>query len=179
MNDWPSFNPSGGRVRTRADPRKRFEEKYVVDPNGCFIWIAATRTSGNGFTYGQFSLDHYPEKAHRAAWMLYRGPIPDGLFVCHRCDNPLCVNPEHLFLGTALDNMRDMYSKGRDGCVGERSYNAVLSESIVRELREQYVDTGASIRSIAIQRGLAYRTVVDAIRGITWSHLDTIRDEDH
>jgi hypothetical protein len=94
--------------------RERFEEKFIPEPNsGCWIWTAAT--GGNArYRYGEFSFNGCPELAHRVSWILYRGDIPDGLNILHRCDNGLCVNPHHLFSGTQQDNMHDMIKKGRD-----------------------------------------------------------------
>ena len=90
-------------------------ERFVAmvgpeDPGtGCWPWLGCLTGGG----YGQIRNSGRYQQAHRAAWELKYGPIPEGLVVCHRCDNPRCVRPDHLFLGTATDNMRDMYSKGR------------------------------------------------------------------
>lgn len=94
--------------------RERFDAKWVPEPNtGCWLWTAAD--TGR---YGYFRLDGKVGQrrsigANRAAWLLYRGPIPEGMMVCHTCDTPICVNPDHLFLGTPLDNMLDKVAKGR------------------------------------------------------------------
>lgn len=89
----------------------RFEQKYITEPNtGCWLWTAAAGIYGR---IGLGSREDGWEHAHRVSWMLYRGPIPEGMHILHRCDIPLCVNPNHLFLGTHGDNMRDAVRKGR------------------------------------------------------------------
>jgi len=89
----------------------RFE--YAVGPRspvtGCDPWNGSVESKG----YGQMIVSGRKVQAHRIAWQLFRGPIPEGLFVLHHCDNPRCVNPSHLFLGTHTDNMRNLVAKGR------------------------------------------------------------------
>ena len=77
--------------------------------DGCWVWTAATNSRG----YGHATFDGARTYAHRIAYTLAYGPIPEGMFVCHRCDNPPCCNPAHLFVGTAADNAQDMAAKGR------------------------------------------------------------------
>lgn len=89
----------------------RFNRKVERSEQGCWMWVGAMRPNG----YGNFNLGNKTTGAHRAAWILANGPIPDGLQVLHRCDVPSCVNPSHLFLGTQEDNMQDMIAKGRQG----------------------------------------------------------------
>jgi hypothetical protein len=93
----------------------RFWEK-VDKPGGadaCWLWTGTPDVNGYGKLWW-FDHTNKGKFAHRISWELHNGPIPDGLFVLHSCDNPPCVNPKHLFLGTQLDNMRDMVAKGRD-----------------------------------------------------------------
>lgn len=99
------------RVYVRVPPEERFWSKVLIG-DGCWEWQGGKFNSG----YGLFTVPNgQPIGAHRFAWELINGPILDGLFVCHRCDNRPCVRPGHMFLGAQSDNMRDMAEKGRNG----------------------------------------------------------------
>jgi len=89
--------------------KEKFEDKIFYSPDGCWLWTGYTTK----LNYGEVIINYKKVRTHRASYMIYKGEIPEGIFVCHHCDNPLCVNPDHLFLGTQLDNMRDMIKKGR------------------------------------------------------------------
>lgn len=92
----------------------RFMQKVEpVTETGCWIWMAGTNGDSRKFSYGQMYDGNKTRAAHRLSYELFVGPIPAGLFVCHRCDVPLCVNPAHLFVGTQSDNMLDASRKGR------------------------------------------------------------------
>lgn len=113
--------------------QERFELKWILDPlnGGCWLWTAAKNNKGYGAIV---SNDGKWLMAHRVSWELYRGEIPIGIHVLHRCDNPSCVNPSHLFLGTSHDNHMDMSSKGR-GTVGTRNFQAKLTEREIALIR--------------------------------------------
>ena len=96
--------------RSAPDCSIAFWDKVDKSDNGCWLWIAAKNEHG----YGCFRYRNVLYKAHRVAWEQVNGTIQNDKFVLHRCDNPSCVNPLHLFLGTQLDNMRDMLNKGRN-----------------------------------------------------------------
>lgn len=95
-----------------SDPILAFNDRYIPEPNsGCWLWIGSLSTSG----YGRMTIGQRQIQAHRFSFEAHNGNIPDGLEVLHKCDNPMCVNPDHLRAGTHKDNMRDMYAKGRGG----------------------------------------------------------------
>ena len=90
---------------------EKFESKYIPEPmSGCWLWIGANSGKGG---YGQISINGRIKRAHRVSWELHRGFIPEGMLVCHHCDTPPCVNPDHLFVGTYSDNTIDSVKKGR------------------------------------------------------------------
>lgn len=112
-------------------------------------------------------------KAHRVSWELHRGPIPVGAVVMHSCDNPACVNPEHLALGSQLDNLADMRAKARGVTthhVGERNPASKLSGDDVRRLRLLAAE-GWPLRRLAREFGLNHKTVAGIVRRLTWRHI--------
>lgn len=109
---------------------KRFWAKVdLSNPRDCWNWIGAAHESG----YGAFSINHKTVYAHRLVWEIANGPIQNGLFVCHHCDNPACVNPKHLFLGTARDNYEDSAIKGR--CRGTHRPKTQIPTGLLKKLR--------------------------------------------
>lgn len=157
---------------TAARARELFDGKWSLDPDsGCWIWQAARLPKG----YGAFVSKSHPlsGRAHRAAWELYVGPIPAGLWVLHRCDNPPCVNPAHLFLGTASDNTADMMAKGRGkpgGLTwrrGEDSATSKISEATAMAILRSADTAIVAARTFGVSAAL-----VDAIRNRrVWKHL--------
>jgi len=115
---------------------KRFWDK-VNKTDDCWIWTAAIDDGG----YGHFWLNNKIEKAHRVSWIIHNGPIQDDkLRVCHKCDNPPCVRPDHLFLGTDKDNSRDCIDKGRRlHLIGENATNVKLTDQEVEKIRNMYL----------------------------------------
>jgi hypothetical protein len=139
---------------------ERFRAKYRKAESGCWIWIAAKDKDG----YGGIQVRGEKERAHRVAWNLYRGEIPDGLVVCHRCDNPSCVNPAHLFLGTISDNNADKVAKGRHPRC-ETHGMAKLSTEEVEAIRAA---KGVLQKDLAREYGVS-KSLIGAIRqGIAW-----------
>lgn len=131
---------------------------------GCWLWRACVDKKAG---YGLIIWNRRPRKAHRMAWQLTHGAIPEGMDVLHHCDNPACVNPEHLFLGTHADNMRDMAEKGRGRSghlTGERNPQAKLSASLVEQIRQ----STESCHVLARQYGVAVMTIWRAKNGISW-----------
>ena len=140
--------------------------RYLRQEGDCSVWTSERDKKGYGLIYrpGAPRL-----RAHRAAWELANGPIPDGLFVLHACDNPPCCNTAHLFLGTKADNNADMYSKGR-AALGSRNGHAKLTESNVREIRA-LLASGLLQREIAERFGVTQTTISPLLRGVTWKHV--------
>ncbi len=149
---------------------QRFWEK--VDkrgPDECWEWTAC-KTWG----YGYIQDWSQQWKTHRLSWVLHHGAIPDGLCVCHHCDNRACVNPDHLFIGTIADNNRDMAAKGRYskiGMIGEDNPRAKLSEKQVLEIRDLYTAGEISQREIADRYGVHQTAVGFIVRRVHWKHI--------
>lgn len=160
--------------RRRTPPEQRFWTK-VARGEGCWEWTGAIcPTTG----YGDFSAGGAGSNvgAHRASYELNIGPIPPGLFVLHRCDNRRCVRPDHLFLGTQRDNVRDMIAKGRAAkqqLKGEKHPSAKLTEADVLAIRSSTEDR----RTLAEKYGISPATVSDIWRRFTWSHLPLVPGE--
>lgn len=168
----------GARRLPRLSRAERFWRHVDTDsdPRGCWLW----RGHCNEFGYGLFSADGIAGskilRAHRVAWELLRGAIPVGLELCHHCDNPPCVNPDHLFIGTRSDNMRDMVAKGRHRSNlphqwGEAHSQARLSDEDVIEMRRRYSFGGVTQRQLALAYGVSDNHVSAILTRRLWRHL--------
>jgi hypothetical protein len=162
------------RVYHRLPVETRFWAK--VDRTGsCWEWTAYRQGSGYGWFWvrGQ-GPQRVSVLAHRMAWELTHGPIPDGLCVCHHCDNPPCCNPVHLFLGTDSDNKVDAWNKGRGTrpCKwGEENGYAKLTEAAIREIRRRYAAGGVTQQELADAYGVNQTKISAAILRRTWAHI--------
>lgn len=147
------------------DIRARILARTEKNAAGCWLWTGSTR---NG--YGQIQVHDRVEYTHRLMFTICAGPIPEGLYVCHRCDERKCNNPEHFFLGTHLDNVADMIAKGRQPTppriVGEANHKATLTDEQVREVRRLRAD-GVSQRAVAKMFGIGQSAVWNMVHGHT------------
>lgn len=160
---------------------QRFDAKWTPEPNtGCFLWTAARDRDG----YGVFWDGEFNRKAHRYAYSIAFGTIPDGALVCHRCDTPECVNPEHLWVGTHADNLKDRDQKGRtaSGDIngaraqpetrprGWRHPASKLTDGQVKEIRRRCAD-GESQTAVARDFGVRSTNVNAIVLRKAWRHL--------
>ena len=150
---------------------ERFLSKVNKQENGCWLWTGARDKNGYGWFNGVGKPGGHT-RANRQAWMFFRGDIPKGLFVCHTCDTPSCVNPDHLFLGTNNDNRQDSKQKGRT-CRGTRVNTNRLSESQVHEIRKRYIPRVVTQKYLAEQYGVSESAVGLIITNRNWKWLKT------
>lgn len=147
---------------------ERFWPKVAsASPEQCWPWTACRFWAG----YGKFGVDGKTAYAHRVAWVLIHGPIPEDLDVLHTCDNPPCCNPAHLFLGTHADNMRDRERKGRHNAPhGEKSGTSKLNDALVATIRERYRN-GETVAALASDVGVVYSTIYVIVTYKRWKHV--------
>jgi hypothetical protein len=150
-----------------------FHKKYQVDKStGCWNWIKPLDRDGYGL--GTQIAPYTSMKPHRAS-LLIKGIDPAGMCVCHHCDNPKCVNPNHLFLGTPQDNHDDRIRKKRfltnAGLPGEKNPRAKLSDKQVLEIRDLYKTRQVSQRQLAKEFGVSFTTMWQLLSNQTWKHL--------
>lgn len=142
----------------------------------CLEWQGCRTGRGYGMVSAKSISQRRNDRAHRVSFRLFVGPIPAGLFVLHRCDNPTCVAPAHLFLGTHTDNMRDMAEKGRGRptggqCKGQRHWGAKLDDDDIRAIRSMYATGRFKQQQIADLFGVVHTAISAIVRGEKWSHV--------
>lgn len=161
---WTQIRRKGESEVSREHGIDRFESK-IKKTRRCWLWMAWRLPSG----YGMFKWKGRMHLAHRVAYEIYKGPILSGNLVLHGCDNPSCVRPSHLKLGSQKDNMMDMFMRGRDRKGSERP-TSKLSESDVVEIRRIRAK-GSLYRDIARKFGVSAWTASQAARGVRWKHV--------
>jgi hypothetical protein len=136
--------------------------KMYVSPTdtGCWEWNGGRNSKG----YGRIKIDGKRVSVHRVVYELLVGPIPDGMFVCHTCDNPCCCNPDHLFIGTNQDNVNDMVSKGRQ-------YSKLAKEDVIA-IKQIYRRGNTTKRQLAEMFDVDFYTIKDILDGTTWKHVN-------
>lgn len=135
---------------------ERFHASYSIAQNGCWLWVKGFSGGSKG-RYGYLRKpDGSAVSAHRLSYQLAKGEIPDGMCVCHRCDTPACVNPDHLFLGTNRENTADRHAKGRT-LSGARHPRAKITAQIAEAIRTSTEDAATLGRRYGIDRGQAWR----------------------
>jgi hypothetical protein len=176
----PLRKVSSKRQRELREYTKPLSEAQVasfwsrVDKSGsCWIWTKGKNGKDEKSAYGIVWFNGYRHKCHRLAFRLIKGPIPEGLLVCHTCDNPPCCNPAHLFVGTPKDNSDDARAKGRlHREMGSARYNAILTEEAVAEIK-----AGAPTRRygwgrmMARKYGVCPTAINNVIRGRRWKQV--------
>jgi len=147
---------------------------YVDKTDSCWNWIGGRSKNG----YGQFMVDGFKVMPHRYSWALHtRKHIPTGMQVCHHCDNPACVNPEHLFLGTQSDNMKDCARKGRtifqkraELFRGERHGRVKLTQEQVTEIRAKHVPYKTTYVKLAEMYGMSVSAIARIVQRVRWAY---------
>lgn len=152
-------------------------KKYTLKKeNGCWDWIGSKDKHG----YGQFCIkaNNNPKQrfvfAHRESYKFYKSKLSDDFVVCHHCDNPSCINPDHLWAGTQTENHKDMHNKGREGhgsAKGENTPVSKLKNQNITEIRSMY-ENGKSQQKIADIFGVTQGTISSILRKATWKHIE-------
>lgn len=167
--------------RRQKPLKQRLLTKCRCDENGCWIWTGTVNGAGYG-TIGLGGAELGKGFSHRVSYMVHHGDIPDGMLVCHRCDVKLCINPDHLFLGTYRDNVQDMIAKGRMNNLrtpariesqprGPSHGMAKLTEAEVLSIIDKFLEGETTKASLAKEFNVSRAMVRNIINGKNWKHL--------
>lgn len=154
--------------------KRRFDNRYEIDEEtGCWEWTGYVKEQTG---YGEMSVNAESEGAHRISYRLHNGEIPEGSWVLHKCHNPPCVNPDHLYAGDVRDNVKDAIEEGsfhHDGQMkrGEENRHAKLTEDDVRNIRSQYESSGKTMSDLAENHGTSLTNIFHIVHRNTWQHV--------
>ena len=146
--------------------KDRFFAK-VNKTSGCWYWTGVKNDDG----YGYFKLNGKMISSHRLMWLFLNGKIPKNICICHTCDNPGCVNPKHLWLGTRKDNMIDMANKGRMNTKGEINGRSKLNVEKVIKIRKLYTIGNITMEKLGNKFGVTKQQIYHIINNISWTHI--------
>jgi len=151
---------------------KDYKQLFLNNVNktdSCWIWKGKIKSNG----YGIFSIKKKENYAHRLSYLIHKGEIPSGKFICHSCDNPPCVNPDHLWLGDALSNNQDRIKKGRIRIKDIRKKNGVLTENQILEIRKIYRfnERGFGSGILSKKYGVTTETILSIVKRKSWKHI--------
>lgn len=166
------YNCEHMSVRMYSNDIDAFWSKVNKSADGCWTWVGGDRhVAGYGLLRRGCVGEH---RAHRISWVLHYGPIPNGLYVCHHCDNRPCVRPDHLFVGTATDNMQDMIRKGRSAAQVNPDHYAKGEEKIHKLTTAQVADirmSSSSRTALSVRYGVSVSCIGKILRREGWRHI--------
>ena len=169
------------KARKRGEPTMSLSDRIysrctINEYSGCWEWHGTTRRGYGRLTIGsRVDGTRHSESAHRLSYELSYGKIPEGMEVCHKCDNPLCINPKHLFVGTKAANSADRDAKGRNVIhTGEERVGAKLTKKAVKDARWERTYHHTPFAQLARKYGVSKKTMQNAINGVTWKCVSYI-----
>lgn len=157
--------PPREKANKITDPLEIFNY-FTLKGDGCWVWIGAKANTGYGYITHKGKILN----SHRLSWKVNIGEIPPGMSVLHKCDNRICVRPDHLFLGTITDNMADKTKKGRQ-LKGTQMHSSKLTDEDVINIRKQYVPWKVSLTTLGKKYGVHHTTILDVLHGESWKHI--------